>query len=80
MIALIKLSPMIVLGGLMMSGMDILLAAPIAFIIATIIAMLTDRFSFSTLLDAGLENMKYYLIVDRKSAATPVAMKHSATA
>ena len=63
MIALIKLSPMIVLGGLMMSGMDILLAAPIAFIIATIIAMLTDRFSFSTLLDAGLENMKYYLIV-----------------
>ena len=40
MIALIKLSPMIVLGGLMMSGMDILLAAPIAFIIATIIAML----------------------------------------
>ena len=63
MITLIKLSPMIVLAGLMMSGMDILLAAPIAFIVATIVAMLLDRFSFSELLDAGLENMKYYLIV-----------------
>jgi len=62
-ITLIKLSPMIVLAGLMMSGMDILLAAPIAFIVATIVAMLLDRFSFSELLDAGLENMKYYLIV-----------------
>ena len=63
MITLIKLSPMIVLAGLMMSGMDILLAAPISFIVATIVAMLLDRFSFSELLDAGLENMKYYLIV-----------------
>ena len=53
MITLIKLSPMIVLAGLMMSGMDILLAAPIAFIVATIVAMLLDRFSFSALLRTG---------------------------
>ncbi len=63
MIALIKLSPMIVLAGLMMSGMDILLSAPIAFIVATIVAMLVERFSFSELLDAALDNLKHFLIV-----------------
>ena len=38
MIALIKLSPMVFLAGLMMSGMDILIAAPIAFVAAVVVA------------------------------------------
>lgn len=47
----------------MVSGMDILLAAPIAFIVATVVAMLVDRFSFPVLLDAALDNLKHFLIV-----------------
>lgn len=61
--ALIKLSPMFVLAGMMMSGMDILIASPIAFIVATIVAMLTDRHSFTTLQEAALDNLKHFLIV-----------------
>ena len=62
MIALIKLSPMVFLAGLMMSGMDILIAAPIAFVAAVVVAMLTDRFAFSELQDAALDNLKHFLI------------------
>ena len=61
MIALIKLSPMVFLAGLMMSGMDILIAAPIAFVAAVVVAMLTDRFAFSELQDAALDNLKHFL-------------------
>lgn len=62
MIALIKLSPMFVLAGLMISKMDILIAAPIAFAVAVIVAMLTGRFAFSELQDAALDNLKHFLI------------------
>ncbi len=61
--SLIKLSPIVVIAGLMMSGMDILLAAPISFIYATLVAMAVDRFSFNEILDAALDNLKHFLIV-----------------
>ncbi|WP_276956514.1 Na+/H+ antiporter NhaC family protein [Jonquetella anthropi] len=63
MIALVKLSPMFVMGALMFSGMDILIVAPIAFLYATIIAMVTDHYSFDDLLSAALDNLKHFLIV-----------------
>lgn len=63
MIVLLKLSPVAVMAGLMLSGMDILLAAPIAFVYATIVAMAVDRFSYDELLDAAVENLKHCLVV-----------------
>ena len=41
MLALVKLSPVLVLGILMRLGLDILLAAPLALVYAIIIGMIT---------------------------------------
>lgn len=61
--ALFKLTPVCVIAGLMISGMDILLAAPISFMYAVIVAMIADRYKFQELLDAALDNLKHFLIV-----------------
>ncbi len=61
--ALIKLTPIAVIAGLMLSGMDILLAAPLSFMYAVIVAMAVDRYKFNELLDAALDNLKHFLIV-----------------
>lgn len=63
MIALVKLLPICVMAGLMLSGMDILLASPISFICACLVAMVTDHYKFNELLDAALDNLKNFLIV-----------------
>lgn len=61
--AILKLTPIIVIAGLMVSGMDILIAAPLSFMYASIIAMLVDRFKFADCLNAALDNLKHFLIV-----------------
>lgn len=61
--SLLKLTPICVIAGLMLSGMDILLAAPLSFMYAVIIAMITDRYKFQDCLDAALDNLKHFLIV-----------------
>jgi NhaC family Na+:H+ antiporter len=61
--ALFKLTPICVIAGLMLYGMDILLAAPISFMYAVIVAMIADHYKFSELLDAALDNLKHFLIV-----------------
>jgi Na+/H+ antiporter NhaC len=43
--------------------LDILVAAPISFAYAIIIAMVTDGYKFKDLLDAALDNLKHFLIV-----------------
>lgn len=64
MIALLKLSPIFLLAGLMMVsnlgdiGLDILVIAPIATIYAAIIAMVTGKFKFQEILDAAIDNVK----------------------
>ena len=63
MTALLKLSPVFVMAGLMLSGMDILLAAPIAFVCACCAAMITERCTFDELLNAALDNLKNFLLV-----------------
>lgn len=63
MIAFLKLVPVLIMGGLMLSGMDILLASPISFICACLVAMATDHYKFDELLDAALDNLKNFLIV-----------------
>lgn len=63
MIAFLKLVPVLIMGGLMLSGMDILLASPISFICACLVAMATDHYKFDELLDAALDNLKNFLMV-----------------
>ncbi|MBW9155808.1 Na+/H+ antiporter NhaC family protein [Clostridium tagluense] len=63
MIALLKLSPVFVMAGLMISGMDALLAAPIATIYAAIIASLVCRFKFNDIVDGAIENVKELQLV-----------------
>lgn len=56
--ALLKLLPVFVMAGLMISGMDALLAAPLATIAAAIIAVITERLKFQEIVDAAIENVK----------------------
>ncbi|WP_242972993.1 Na+/H+ antiporter NhaC family protein [Anaeromicrobium sediminis] len=61
--AIIKISPIFVLAGLMISGMDVLLAAPMATIVAVLIAMATEKYSFKKILDLALDNVREIVIV-----------------
>ena len=67
MIALLKLSPVIVLGLLMNGsvgfGLDILLAAPITLIYALIIGIIVARVRFNDLMDSAVESMKHIVLV-----------------
>lgn len=64
MIALLKLSPVFLLAGLMIGsnignlGLDILVIGPIATIYAAIIAYVTEKFEFDEMLDAAIGNVK----------------------
>ena len=64
MIALLKLSPVFLLAGLMMLSsigmvkLDILVIAPIATVYAAIIAYITEKISFNDIVDAAVENVK----------------------
>ncbi|MBU3192083.1 Na+/H+ antiporter NhaC family protein [Clostridium bowmanii] len=63
MIALLKLSPVFVMAGLMISGMDALLAAPIATIYAAMVASLVCKFKFNDIVDGAVENVKEMQLV-----------------
>lgn len=58
-----KLVPIFVMAGLMLSGMDILLASPISFACACVVAMITDHYTFDELLDAAIKNLHNFIIV-----------------
>ena len=61
--ALFKLSPVFVMAGMMISGFDVLIAAPIATIYAAFVATFTEKLSFKEVLDAGIDNVKEMQIV-----------------
>ena len=69
MIALLKLSPVFLLAGLMMlSGLgvmelDILVIAPIATVYAAIIAAIIDKLKFNDLVDSAVDNVKEMQLV-----------------
>ena len=67
MLALIKLSPVLVLGLLMNGsvglGLDILLAAPLSLAFALIIGMVFAHVRFNDLMDAAIESMKHIVLV-----------------
>jgi Na+/H+ antiporter NhaC len=55
---LIKFSPIIVLGTLLINGVDILSAAPIAVVLAIIIAMTIEKLTFDDLLESGVDRVR----------------------
>lgn len=60
--AVIKFVPILVLAGLMMSGQDALLAAPVATIAAVIVARITEKIDFKACLDASTKSVGNILI------------------
>ncbi|MEG2935818.1 MAG: TRAP transporter large permease subunit, partial [Clostridium sp.] len=61
--SIFKFTPIFVLAGLMMSGMDVLTAAPIATLFAFVVAYLTEKIKFNDLLDAAIDNCKDLILV-----------------
>ena len=53
-----KLSPILVIAGLMMNGVDALLAAPIATVYAVVVAMIVERMTFEQVLEVSVDNVK----------------------
>ena len=56
--AFLKLTPVILLAGLLLSGVDILLASPLATVWAGILAFVLDRKPYNTIYTAAIENAK----------------------
>ena len=67
MVALLKLSPVLVLGILMNGsvgfGLDILLAAPLSLVYALIIGLIVGKVRFNDLMDSAVESMKHIVLV-----------------
>lgn len=59
----LKFVPIFILAFLIMTGMDVLIAAPIATLLAFIIASLTEKLSFNELIDAATDSVKELIIV-----------------
>lgn len=53
-----KFVPVIVLAGMMISGFDILVAAPASLIVAFVVARITEKIKFTESLGAAIENVK----------------------
>lgn len=63
LIGILKFSPIFVLAGLLINGMDVLIAAPIATVYATILSMGIKKYKFKELLDKALDNVREIVIV-----------------
>ena len=60
--ALIKFVPVFVLAGLMIQGQDAMIAAPLAFICAVVVAMLVAKKKWQECLDSAMEAVKNILV------------------
>lgn len=63
MISLLKLSPIFVMVAMLLGGMDILIASPIATVYAVILAVGVDRQKYDDVLHAALENAKSLMLI-----------------
>lgn len=61
--SLVKFSPIFVLAGLLMYGLDVLVAAPLATICAVLVAMAVEKYTFNDIMDKALSNVKEIVIV-----------------
>ncbi|MFK4786122.1 Na+/H+ antiporter NhaC family protein [Fusobacterium sp. MFO224] len=63
-IEVLKLSPVVLLAILMVVvGLDVLVAAPIATVYAAIVAFITEKFSFQEIVDKAVDNVKEIQLV-----------------
>ncbi|TFZ40412.1 Na+/H+ antiporter NhaC family protein [Soehngenia longivitae] len=62
-LAIFKFSPVFLMAGLMISGMDALLAAPLAAVWAAIVAFITDKLSFNEIVETAIDNVKEMQLV-----------------
>lgn len=63
-VELLKLSPVIILGILMVVvGFDVLVAAPIAVMFASLVAWLTEKMTFHDIVDAAVNSVKEIQLV-----------------
>ena len=56
--AFLKLCPVLVLAGMLLSGVDILLAAPTATVLAGLLAFALERHSYKDIYHSAIENAK----------------------
>lgn len=63
MISLLKLTPMFLLAGLMISGMDLVMAAPLAIIYAGLIAWITEKHKYDEIMENGFKAVKEMIVV-----------------
>lgn len=54
----LKLSPVILLGGLVISGIDILISASLSFFVAAVICTFTEKIKLTEVIDCGVEGAK----------------------
>ena len=60
--AFMKFVPVFVLAGLMISGQDAMIAAPIAFIVAVCVAMFMEKKKWQECLDAAMGSVSNILV------------------
>ena len=60
--ALIKFVPVFVLAGLMIQGQDAMIAAPLAFICAVVVAMFVAKKKWQECLDSAMDSVKNILV------------------
>ena len=63
MVALIKLLPIVALVAMLLRGMDILIASPIATVFAGLLAVALDRKKVNEVIDAAIENAKGLMLI-----------------
>ena len=63
-VELLKLSPVVILGVLMVIvKLDVLVAAPIAVMFASLVAWLTEKMTFQNIVDAAVDSVKEIQLV-----------------
>lgn len=60
---IIKLSPIVILAGLMINGMDLVMAAPLATIYAGVIAWFTEKHSYNEIMENAFTAVKEMIVV-----------------
>ena len=53
-----KLTPIFLLAGLMISGMDLVMAAPLATIYAAVVAAITEKHKYDEIMENGFSAVK----------------------
>lgn len=61
--AFLKITPIFLLAGLMISGMDLVMAAPLATIYAAVIAAITEKHKYDEIMENGFSAVKEMIVV-----------------